>query len=183
MPADQTRSFHKKRHLGRAAPARDRPTPSAGPHKIQPNQLRSPPRSSALRRRAAGADEPERRESAAATMAWRTVHMSDVPESIVVEKGPEAVFFVHVRTCTFGFQILNPKGGGGSPRKGLQHTKAMPPRPKLGWPRPIGAVADSPSPAHWGVRNISGRAAAPSRAPLRPHSLNAQFRDCTGAAA
>ena len=91
MPADQTRSFHKKGTWGRAAPTRDRPTPSAGPHKILPNQQWSPPRSSALPRRAAGADEPVRRESAAATMAWRTVHMSDANFSL------------------FSISILNPK--------------------------------------------------------------------------
>ena len=38
-PAGQTRLFHKKSTWGRAAPARDRPTPSAGPHKIQPKAV------------------------------------------------------------------------------------------------------------------------------------------------
>ena len=72
---------------------------------------------------------------------------------------------------------------GGEPEKGKHTKQCLGPRPKLGWLRPIGAVANSPSPAQWGVRNISGRAAAPSRAPLRPHSPDAQVRDCTGAAA
>ena len=79
MPADQTRAFHKKGTWGRAAPRRDRPIPSHPPAPTRYSQTNCGPRRVPVLYRAKqrGADEPERRESAAATMAWRTVHMSD----------------------------------------------------------------------------------------------------------
>ena len=91
MPADQARSFHKKSTWGRAAPCR------AGQR---------------------GADEPERRKSAAATMAWRTVRMSD---DLSLRKRAECGAFFSNFKVFFGPRTLR-----GTPKKGKRTSDAYP---------------------------------------------------------
>jgi hypothetical protein len=123
MPADQTRSFHKKRHLGaRCAEAR-----SADPIRRPPQDTAKPtavPATFHCSAAALGADEPERRESAAATTAWRTVHMSDVPNvDWSLGKGAGSVRVRRDSRCfVLDFKFC-PKRGEPSKR---QTHKAMP---------------------------------------------------------
>ena len=111
MTADQTRTLRKNKHLEIGRPHPPAPTrysqTNCGPRRV-PVLCRAEQR---------GADEPERRESAAATMAWRTVHMSDVQKSIGRSK--RARFEVCTDKLT---NYIYPRNQGGSPRKG----KAMP---------------------------------------------------------
>ena len=108
-----------------------------------------------------GADEPVMRESAAATMAWRTVHMFDVPKSIGRSKRPKS----EIRGFCTDFKLCRSakSKGGGSPSKRQTH-KAMPClRPKRG-----GHVQLGPLRTHRALLLRSGASATFPAEPQRP---------------